>query len=222
MISPPPSISARGSRSRSTARRSTSVEPPNPWSSTSADATRPDRRDRRRRRHADRVHPAPGDRHVRVAMDGPGVRHPAVARARRRERDELRGVPPRGVGAWPVRARTSCTRTSTARSATSAPACIPSVAPVTARARCRAGPTSTNGTGGSRSTSCRGRSTPRSGYLVTANNRIHDDGYPHLIGIDFHGPVSRASRHGTAGGRRASRRRLDGADPVRHRVDPRA
>ena len=29
---------------------------------------------------------------------------------------------------------------------------------------------------------------PPSGYLVTANNRIHDDAYPHLIGLDFHGP----------------------------------
>jgi len=29
---------------------------------------------------------------------------------------------------------------------------------------------------------------PALGYLVTANNRIHDDGYPHLIGHDFHGP----------------------------------
>jgi len=27
---------------------------------------------------------------------------------------------------------------------------------------------------------------PGSGYVVTANNRIHDDEYPHLIGIDFH------------------------------------
>lgn len=29
---------------------------------------------------------------------------------------------------------------------------------------------------------------PARGYLVTANNRIHDDGYPHLIGHDFHTP----------------------------------
>ena len=29
---------------------------------------------------------------------------------------------------------------------------------------------------------------PPHGYLVTANNRIHDDGYPHLIGHDFHTP----------------------------------
>ena len=29
---------------------------------------------------------------------------------------------------------------------------------------------------------------PALGYLVTANNRIHDDDYPHLIGHDFHGP----------------------------------
>lgn len=27
---------------------------------------------------------------------------------------------------------------------------------------------------------------PARGYLVTANNRVHDDGYPHLIGHDFH------------------------------------
>lgn len=29
---------------------------------------------------------------------------------------------------------------------------------------------------------------PEGGYLVTANNRIHDDDYPHLIGNDFHTP----------------------------------
>ena len=30
-------------------------------------------------------------------------------------------------------------------------------------------------------TSCRGWSTPESGYIVTANNRIVDDDYPHHI-----------------------------------------
>ncbi len=34
---------------------------------------------------------------------------------------------------------------------------------------------------------------PRSGYLVTANNRIHDESYPHLIGKDFLPPF-RAQR----------------------------
>ncbi len=29
---------------------------------------------------------------------------------------------------------------------------------------------------------------PARGYLVTANNRIHDESYPHLIGHDFHAP----------------------------------
>jgi penicillin amidase len=29
---------------------------------------------------------------------------------------------------------------------------------------------------------------PERGYLVTANNRIHDEAYPHLIGHDFHTP----------------------------------
>jgi penicillin amidase len=29
---------------------------------------------------------------------------------------------------------------------------------------------------------------PACGYVVTANNRIHDEGYPHLIGHDFHTP----------------------------------
>jgi penicillin amidase len=29
---------------------------------------------------------------------------------------------------------------------------------------------------------------PERGFLATANNRIHDDGYPHLIGHDFHTP----------------------------------
>jgi penicillin G amidase len=34
---------------------------------------------------------------------------------------------------------------------------------------------------------------PERGYLVTANNRVHDDTYPHLIGRDFH-PPHRARR----------------------------
>ena len=34
---------------------------------------------------------------------------------------------------------------------------------------------------------------PDRGYLVTANDRIHDEGYPHLIGQDFHAP-DRAAR----------------------------
>jgi penicillin amidase len=34
---------------------------------------------------------------------------------------------------------------------------------------------------------------PDAGYLVTANDRIHDEGYPHLIGHDFHAP-DRAAR----------------------------
>ena len=34
---------------------------------------------------------------------------------------------------------------------------------------------------------------PDRGYLVTANDRIHDDGYPHVIGADFHAP-DRAAR----------------------------
>ena len=29
---------------------------------------------------------------------------------------------------------------------------------------------------------------PDRGYLVTANNRMHDEDYPHLIGADFHAP----------------------------------
>ena len=29
---------------------------------------------------------------------------------------------------------------------------------------------------------------PERGFLVTANHRMHDDGYPHLIGHDFHTP----------------------------------
>ncbi len=29
---------------------------------------------------------------------------------------------------------------------------------------------------------------PGSGFIVTANNRIHDEDYPHLIGLDFHPP----------------------------------
>jgi penicillin amidase len=29
---------------------------------------------------------------------------------------------------------------------------------------------------------------PAGGYLATANNRIHDEAYPHLIGHDFHAP----------------------------------
>ena len=29
---------------------------------------------------------------------------------------------------------------------------------------------------------------PGRGFLATANNRVHDDAYPHLIGHDFHTP----------------------------------
>jgi len=36
---------------------------------------------------------------------------------------------------------------------------------------------------------------PGSGYIVTANNRIHDEDYPHLIALDFHPPY-RARRIG--------------------------
>ena len=100
--------------------------------------------------------------------------------------DELRGVPPAPVGRGMPRARTSSTPTSTARSAT-----LQRPFP---RAAVRAtGHTVPGWTdehewdGGSRSTSCRGRWIRRR-YLVTANNRIHDDAYPHLIGHDFHAP----------------------------------
>lgn len=34
---------------------------------------------------------------------------------------------------------------------------------------------------------------PERGYLVTANDRVHDEAYPHLIGHDFHAP-DRATR----------------------------
>ena len=220
---PRPSISARGSRSRSTTRRSTSAGRPNPSSWTFA----------RRATARSSTPPSPGDMHteyfplpetatyaLRWTGLECGIRPSLVLDAA--QATELRGVPPRPCGASSVPARTSCTPTSTARSATSAPAGTPSVARATAPCPCRAGPTSTSGTGGSRSTSCRGRSIPARGYLVTANNRIHDDAYPHLIGHDFHAPY-RARRiverleavalHDVAS---------MGADPIGHGVPPRA
>ena len=62
------------------------------------DATRPDHRDGRGGQHAHRAHPARIGRDVRAPVDGVRLRHPSVARPGRRERDQLRGVPPRGVG----------------------------------------------------------------------------------------------------------------------------
>ena len=60
---------------------------------------------------------------------------------------------------------------------------------------------------------------PAAGYLVTANNRIHDDAYPHLIGNDFHGPYRARRVAERLEGSRA-RRRLDGRDPVGHGLPP--
>ena len=39
---------------------------------------------------------------------------------------------------------------------------------------------------------------PDRGYLVTANDRIHGDDYPHLIGHDFHAPGRAAQDHRAA------------------------
>ena len=61
---------------------------------------------------------------------------------------------------------------------------------------------------------------PSSGFIVTANNRIHDDDYPHLIGLDFHPPFrARRIAHLLASNDAVYGRRLR-IDPGRHRLAP--
>ena len=120
--------------------------------------------------------------------------------APRRPRASRRSARPRSGSSAP--ARTSSTPTSTARSATRAPGGSPCDARATAPRRCPAGPASTSGTAGSRRRSSRGRRIPQRGFLATANNRIHDEDYPHLIGHDFHPPHrARTDRRGPRGER---------------------
>ena len=61
---------------------------------------------------------------------------------------------------------------------------------------------------------------PARGYLVSANNRPHDDEYPHLIGRDFH-PPHRAERIVQELDGHDQRRGLGGGPAGRHRLAPR-
>ena len=128
------------------------------------------------------------ERHLRAPMDGrrrsPRARRRSLSVARATSFEAFREAL-RGCGAP---ARTSCTPTSTGRSATSAPAAIPCGAAATARRRSRAGPRITSGRVGLPYEELPWSKDPDSGFLVTANNRIHDEDYPHLIGLDFHTP----------------------------------
>ena len=74
----------------------------------------------------------PARRDLRAPVGRRRAQHPALRADRRRERHELRGVPRGRVARSIARARTSCTPTSTARSATSAPGSIRSDEPATA------------------------------------------------------------------------------------------
>ena len=81
--------------------------------------------------------------------------------------------------------------TSTATSATSARAVIPSARAATARARCPAGPTTTSGSGWIDPQDLPWELDPERGWIATANNDIQPAGYPHLIAKDFHEPNRR-------------------------------
>ena len=133
--------------------------------------------------HTERF-PLPGSLLATYAfvMDGLRVRHPAVPSCSRRRgrRASRSSAAPRGASRVP--ARTSFTRTSTARSATSAPACSRSVDAGDGSGPVPGWTDDHEWDGWIAFDELPWAVDPRSGYLVTANNRIHDDGYPHLIG----------------------------------------
>ena len=187
----------------------------------SPDAPRPDHRHRRRRGHAHRVLPAARDRHVRVAMDGAGVRHPAVPRARGGAGDELRGVPPGRVGRRVSRPEL---RVRGRRRHDRLPVHRPVPRPSRRR---RLGP----GAGLERRSRVgrvdRVRRAAVGGRspLRLPGHREQPDPRRRVPASDryrFPRAVPRAPRRGTAGRGRPARRRVDGADPIGHRVPPRA
>ena len=159
-------------------------------------------------------------RDVRAAVDGLRLRHPSVARPRRRGRDQLRGVPPRGVGRG-VPGPELRLRRRGRRDRLSVHRAVPGSrrrrrhharARMVRRVRVeRLDPVRRAALGG----------RPAHGYLVTANNRIHDDAYPHLIGHDFHTPYRARRVVERLEAIAPSRCRLDGADPARHGLAPR-
>ncbi len=122
------------------------------------DAARPAARGGGGRRDRRRVRPPRAL--VRAPLDG-GGRPPGAGGAprRRRPRRASRRSARRYEGC-PVPARTSCTPTSTGRSAISSPAAIPCAAAATARRRSPAGRRITSGIAGSPTTISRGRGTP--------------------------------------------------------------
>ena len=89
-------------------------------------------------------------------------------------------------------------------------------APATARCRCPDGPREHEWDGCIPFDELPWAVDPAAWYLVTANNRIHDDDYPHLIGHDFHAPY-RARR--IVGACSRSRRRHDVASWRRIQAD---
>ncbi len=127
----------------------------------SRDATRPDHRDGRGGQHAHRAHPARIGRDVRAPVDGVRLRHPSVARPRCRERDQLRGVPSRGLGRGVPGSELRLRRRGRDDRLSMLGTVPVASTPATAPRRCPDGPPGTSGTDGSRSTSCRGRSTRR-------------------------------------------------------------
>ena len=161
-------------------------------------------------------HPLDGD--VRAPLGRRRAQHPPVRADRRRERHDLRGVPggrARARVSRPeprLRRRRRHDRLSVHRPAPDPPG----------RRRHGPGPRMDGrarvGRASSRSRSCRSRSTPTAGYLVTANDRIHDDGYPHVIGADFHAPDRAARITELLEERTRPHGRDVPADPGRHRL----
>ncbi len=177
-----------GAADRPSRSRSTSAEPPNPSSSTS---TRRDtaRSSRRPRWATCTPSTSRSSRPRRTRSGGRGSTAASVRRSSwtPRTRPASRSSAARR-GAWSARDRTSSTPTWTARSA------------INARDGSRCATTGDGTTpvpGWTAGYEWNGwipfdelpwAIDPPHGYLVTANNRIHDDGYPHLIGHDFHTP----------------------------------
>ncbi len=132
--------------------------------------------------------------------------------------------PRAGRGRWattPIRSPTWSGRTATGRSATRPSAASRCAAAAAPTCRSRGGRPSTSGTAGSPTRSCPRRAIPKSGFLVTANNRIAPDDYPHHITSDYlDGYRARADRAADRRHPGARPRELRG-DADGHALDPR-
>ena len=112
----------------------------------------------------------------------PGSREASLGDARLRQR---RRAWSRRSASTRTRSRTWSGPTATARSATRPSAASRCAAAAAPTSRSPAGRASTSGTAGSPTTSCPSSPIPDAGFVVTANNRIAADDYPHHITSDY-------------------------------------